>query len=310
MKILRKLAGPKGLEQRVLVAGWFSYPDGHATAGDLLIQQLVCEWLGQVGIQYDVALAAPFADGVNWQRVDPRCYSHVMFLCGPFEKGPLEQAFLKRFERCIKVGINLSMFEPLDDWNPFDHLWERDSSRTARPDLSILATQSLVPVVVRVLVEPQPEYGERALHEVANASIQRLIESQQLALVDVDTRLDKGNNKLRTPAEIESLIANADVVVTTRLHGMVLALKNGVPAVAVDPIQGGAKILRQAKVLGWPSVITADSLSDAKLAEAFSYCLSPAARRNAHVCAERARSLAGNVREELLETMRGAPRLA
>ncbi len=43
-----------------------------------------------------------------------------------------------------------------------------------------------------------------------------------------------------------------DIVVTTRLHGMVLALKNGVPAIAVDPIVGGAKITQQARAINWP----------------------------------------------------------
>ena len=50
--------------------------------------------------------------------------------------------------------------------------------------------------------------------------------------MQIDTRLDVPNNSgLRTPAEIESLIAAMDVMVTTRLHGTVLALRNGVPAI-------------------------------------------------------------------------------
>lgn len=32
------------------------------------------------------------------------------------------------------------------------------------------------------------------------------------------------------------MLRRLDVVVTTRLHGLVLALKNGVPALAVDPV--------------------------------------------------------------------------
>ena len=35
-----------------------------------------------------------------------------------------------------------------------------------------------------------------------------------------------------------------DAVVTTRLHGTVLAIKNGVPPVVIDPIAGGRKVLR------------------------------------------------------------------
>lgn len=64
--------------------------------------------------------------------------------------------------------------------------------------------------------------------------------------------MDINAGGLRTSAEIESLIARMDIVVTTRLHDMVLALKNGVPAIAVDPIAGGAKITQQARAINWP----------------------------------------------------------
>ena len=65
---------------------------------------------------------------------------------------------------------------------------------------------------------------------------------------------------------------------TTRLHGLVLALKNGVPAVAIDTVAGGAKVARQADALGWP-VLAADSLTASELAEgrSSSSCLIEAA---------------------------------
>jgi hypothetical protein len=43
---------------KVLVAGWFSFEKGAATAGDLLARDVVCEWLESAGFAYDVALAA------------------------------------------------------------------------------------------------------------------------------------------------------------------------------------------------------------------------------------------------------------
>ena len=72
-----------------------------------------------------------------------------------------------------------------------------------------------------------------------------------------------------------------DVVLTTRLHGLVLALKNGVPAVAVDPIAGGAKVRRQAETLGWPHVFTADDVTAAAVRDALEQCLTPDARAEA-----------------------------
>ena len=56
---------------KVLVAGWFSFPEMGATAGDLLTRDVVSQWLETAGRSYDVALAAPFDGGVPWMEVDP-----------------------------------------------------------------------------------------------------------------------------------------------------------------------------------------------------------------------------------------------
>jgi hypothetical protein len=289
---------------RTLVAGWFSFEEMGATAGDLLAKDLACKWLEEAGHCYDVALAPPFPGGVDWRSVDPSSYSHVVFVCGPFGNGwPLTE-FLPRFAGCRLVGLNLSMLEPLDVWNPFDLLFERDSSARAHPDISFLSCQARAPVVGIILVHPQKEYPG-ALHQIANAAIQRLVESREMAAVTIDTRLDKNSTGLRTPAEIESLIARMDVVVTTRLHGMVLALKNGVPAIAIDPIAGGAKIRRQAETIGWPVIFTADVLTDEALQRAFDYCLSDDARVKARECCKQATQLAQAVRAHFILALAG-----
>jgi polysaccharide pyruvyl transferase WcaK-like protein len=110
---------------------------------------------------------------------------------------------------------------------------------------------------------------------------------------------------LRTASEIESLIAKMDVVVTARLHGLVLALKNGVPALAIDSVAGGAKISRQAAVLGWPVVIGADDLSDETLARAFEYCLSGEARSLASDVRDRARTFLASVKKDFITELAG-----
>jgi hypothetical protein len=96
--------------------------------------------------------------------------------------------------------------------------------------------------------------------------------------------------------------------VTTRLHGMVHALKQGLPAVAVDPISGGAKIRRQAEAVGWPVVLTADGLSEKALHEALDYCLAPEARDTARSCAERASELLQATRTEFVGDLRDGRR--
>jgi hypothetical protein len=285
---------------KTLVAGWFSFERMGATAGDILARDLVCQWLGRAGHAYDVALAFPFPGGVDWRSVDPKSYSYVVFVCGPFGNGWPIPEFLARFAGCRLIGINLSMIEPLEVWNPFDFLLERDSSAQARPDISFLSDQGRVPVVGVVEVHPQREYRERSTHQVAHEAIHRLISSREMSVVPIDTRLDINSTGLRTPAEVESLITRMDFVLTTRLHGMVLALKNRIPAIAIDPIAGGAKIRRQAETIGWPLVYTVDALTDEALQRAFDYCLTAGARAKARECCEWAMKTAQAVHDKFI----------
>ena len=168
-----------------------------------------------------------------------------------------------------------------------------------------LSNEPKIPVVGLVLVHPQKEYADPK-HEAAHAAIDRLLSAANVSTVPIDTRLDDNTTGWRNAAQVESLIAKTDVVVTTRLHGTVLALKNGVPALVIDPIAGGAKIRRQCATIGWPLVFDADELDDAKLAEAFAYCLTKAARIAARACAARATAMAEGVRDRFREDARHA----
>jgi hypothetical protein len=288
---------------KILVAGWFSFEQMGATAGDLFAQRLVAEWLDQADLFYDVAFAQPFEGGVDWRSVDPKDYSHIVFVCGPFGNGWPITDFLLHFTECRLIGLNLSMLESLDKWNPFELLFERDSSETSRPDISFLSRRAKVPVVGVILVHPQKEYGVMAKHQVANDTIQRLVNSQKMSVVKIDTRIDENSTGLRSPAEVESLIARMNIVLTTRLHGLVLALKNGIPVIAIDPIAGGAKINRQAKTIGWPLVFTPEALEGEKLEKAFKYCLTEEARGKAKECRERAVKKVQEVRDQFVSAI-------
>ena len=157
----------------------------------------------------------------------------------------------ERFRDCEFIGLNLTMLDDLENWNPFALLMERDSNlrRPARSDVS-LPISADVPVVGLILADRQKEYGKKAKHAHANAAIEKLFASREAAVVQIDTRLDHNRTGLRTPGEIESLIARTDLVVTTRLHGTVLAIKNGVPALVIDPIAGGHKVTPASDNLG------------------------------------------------------------
>ncbi len=291
-----KNAGPP----KTLVMGWFSFELYGATAGDLMAKDVVCEWLGAAGHHHDVAFAPPFEGGVDWRAVDPSAYTHLLFVCGPFGENEVSREFLDRFAHCHKIGVNLSMLQSLEEWNPFDLLLARDSSAGAHPDISLLCDQPQVPVVGLLLVHPQKEYKERGRHQQANEAIHRLIDANEMAVVEIDTRLDENTTALRTAAEVESLIARMDAVLTTRLHGIALAIKNGIPALAIDAILGGAKVTRQAESIGWPIHFAVETVNDQELQDALDYCLTEEARTDARKCAAGARNQLRSLREEFL----------
>ncbi len=285
---------------KILVAGWFSFEEMGATAGDILSKDVVCNWLTEAGYPFDVAKAPPFRGGVDWRTVDPNAYSHIVFVCGPFGNGWPVTEFLERYKSCQLIGMNLTMLHDLNDWNPFDVLFERDSSERTNPDLSIAASSKRVPVVGLIQSHKQKEYRDRALQDIAHTIIHTFIESRELAVVEIDTRLDNNKTGLRTPAEIESLIARMDVVITTRLHGTVLALKQGVPVIPIDPIRGGAKIEKQVKTLGWPIVLYTESLTQNGMSGAFDYCLTGEAKQKARECIEKARQQIRAIQNEFI----------
>ncbi|MBE8966022.1 polysaccharide pyruvyl transferase family protein [Nostocales cyanobacterium LEGE 12452] len=288
---------------KTLVVGWFSFQGCNVTAGDLMARDITCEWLDNAGYSYDVALAPPFVNGVDWRSVDPNIYSHVVFVCGPFPCNRGTTKFIQHFSNCRLIGLDLSMIEPINLWNPFDVLLERDSSVNSRPDITFLSRQSKVPVIGVILVHPQGEYGKKGRHNVANEAINRLIASREMVVVPIDTGLDPNKTNLRTAAEVESLMARMDIVVTTRLHGTVLALKNGIPVIVIDAISGGAKVLNQAKTIGWPIAFSIDNLLDEDLQKAFEYCLTEDARVKAGKCRDQAIKLVEEIRDEFISAL-------
>jgi len=291
---------------RSLVVGWFSFEKCNVTAGDIMAASVACQWLEEAGSAYDIALAHPFSGGVDWREVDPNSYSHAVFVCGPFPYIEYTKQFLEKFKNCCLVGLDLSMMEPLDVWQPFDILIERDSTFIERPDIAFVASQRKVPIVGVILAETQVEYRKRAKHQIANDAIDRLVKSRQVIVVPIDTRLDPNTTNLNTAEEIESMIARMDLVVTTRLHGIVLAVKNGVPAIAIDAIAGGAKVTQQAKALGWEVVFSVDNLDDSKLQHAFDYCLSSDGKNKTKQIRDNVLREIDKVRGEFIDAIIGA----
>jgi hypothetical protein len=211
---------------------------------------------------------------------------------------------LARFAGSRRIGLNVSMLDPLSRWNPFHLLYERDSDVQTRPDLSLLAEVASVPLIGEILIEPYvPDYSALDLQDEARASIKRLLAARTAAVIPIDTRLPDNEGGLRSPEEIESVIERVDAVVTTRLHGLVLALKRGTPALAVDVMAGGGKITHQARELGWPYVVTADQITQGGLHAALDACFTDEARALARQTAANAAHRLGALHEQFVAAM-------
>jgi hypothetical protein len=293
---------------RVLVTGWFSTEDGEITAGDLLAGQGVRGWLEEAGVPHDMALASGFRGPgeVAASAVDPARYTHVVWVCGPVAPAKVAR-LLDRFAGCVRIAVGVSLTG--DAGGRFDTVLPRDGEgHGSRPDLSLAGPPAATtPVVGVILAHPQPEYGERQRHAEAERLVRDLVRQSEMAPLVLDTRLDAVDElACATPAGFEALIARVDVVVTTRLHGLVLALRTGVPALAIDPIAGGAKVAGQAASLGWPAACTIEDARPARLAGMLRWCLTGEARAMAVASAEHGRRALARTRVHLLGLL-GAP---
>ncbi|MEV5598608.1 polysaccharide pyruvyl transferase family protein [Streptomyces sp. NPDC052496] len=283
-----------GRPRRVLLTGWFSFLHGEVTAGDALAAEAVQEALRGAGIAYDTAWSPVFRPGaLHLDDADPARYTDLVFACGPVHSRPPPDggpspllALHDRFAGCRRVAVGVSVPDPDDPAvTRFDDVLPRDTAGqdTGAPDLSLRArAPSGLPLIGVVLTGGQHEYGARRRHAEAGDALTAWLGGVGAARLPMDTRLDSRDWRLpATPDELHAVLARLDVVVTTRLHGMVLALRAGIPALAVDPVEGGAKVSAQAAALGWPAVLRCEQVEAAALDRLLAWCLSAAGRERA-----------------------------
>lgn len=262
---------------RALLTGWFTFLHGEVTAGDVLALERVREVLDRSGIPHDTAWSPGFRpDGPHLGDADPARYTHVVFVCGPLH-GPQVAQLHERYPDCVRVAVGVSVIDPGDPAvRGFHHVLPRDAEE-ARPtaDLAAAAPEApAAPVAGVILTRGQGEYGGRRRHEEVAERVTGWLARSDCARVELDTRLADGDWRLcGTPAQLQSVLARLDVVVTDRLHGLVLALRAGVPALAVDPVAGGAKVTAQARVHRWPALVPAERCAREELDRWWRWCL-------------------------------------
>ncbi|MCW2869010.1 polysaccharide pyruvyl transferase family protein [Actinacidiphila oryziradicis] len=276
---------------RVLLTGWFSFLEGEATAGDVLAAEAVRHALQRASVPYETAWSPMFRpDALHLDAADPADYTHLVFVCGPVHStpgradGPAPLLDLhRRFAQCRRIAVGVSVPDPADPAaTGFDVLLPRDGPGLAgaTPDLSLRAPlPPRVPLVGVILTEGQHEYGARRHHAQVARILGDWLRGLEAARIPLDTRLDTRDWQLpATPGQLYSMVCRLDAVVTTRLHGLVLALRAGVPALAIDPVRGGAKVTAQGAALGWPAVLPAEGAAPAALDHWLAWCLSPSGR--------------------------------
>ncbi|HWD02105.1 MAG TPA: polysaccharide pyruvyl transferase family protein [Amycolatopsis sp.] len=259
---------------RVLLTGWASFLHGEATAGDVLSLRAAAAALLAAGIEHDVAWSPVFRPGgFHLGDAPPEDYTHVVFTCGPLH-GTQVRELHERYAGCRRLAVGVSVPDPADAAvTGFHRILPRDGTGTARPDLSLAAATSPKPVAGIALAPRQPEYGADGRHDVVHDALTRWLAGLDCARVPLDTRLATNDwTHCATPDQFVSALSRMDVVVTTRLHGLVLGVKAGVPVLAVDPVASGGKVTAQGRALGWP-VLTADDVAEAALDDRLAWCL-------------------------------------
>ncbi len=288
---------------RVLVMGWCSVEDGEATAGDALSMRAVADALARAGADVDVAWAPAVVPpgGLLLRDARPGRYTHVVWACGPLRGGAVSRA-LAPFAGATLIAAGVSVVDPADPVvRIFEHVFPRDGrgadggALDPVVDLSAHASTARVPVVGTVLAPGQAEYGAARRHEQVRDALEGWIGSTGAALLEIDTRMDRRSwRQPWSPDELTSVVGALDAVVTMRLHGLVLALSRGVPALALDPVAGGGKVTAQARAWAWPAVLSAEAVTgpqgSARMSEHLTWCLSDEGRDAAAAAGRRAGS--------------------
>ncbi|MGW0246838.1 polysaccharide pyruvyl transferase family protein [Nocardia goodfellowii] len=269
---------------RVLVTGWPSFLHGEATAGDVLSMSRVCDALHAADVPYDTAWSPVYrAEGLHLADADSGRYSHLVFVCGPAH-GEQVRSLHERYANCRRIAVGVSILDPDDAAvTGFHRVLPRDGLLMPRPDMAVAAHTVHVPVVGAVFAPGQAEYGTARRHETVHEALTRWLAELDCARLPLDTRLAPDDwRQCRTPDQLASVFARLDAVVTTRLHGLVLGLRAGVPVLAVDPIAGGGKVSAQAQALNWPALIPAErAVEPGAFDRWWQWCLSPAGRARA-----------------------------
>ena len=109
---------------------------------------------------------------------------------------------------------------------------------------------------------PQNEYGTEAclskqLDETINSALSEIETWKNTRVIKIENHLQRSG---LSPSEIEDQYRSCDLVISSRFHGCMMALRHLVPFIAIDQIKNGAKVLNLVGETGWPHVYQVDKI--------------------------------------------------
>lgn len=287
-----------------LVTGHFSNDVARATFGDTEALHVVTTWLTELGIPYDVTgTAGNGLHGLDLHQIDPNPYTIFIFVCGPWVNS--NNWHLERCRHAFKIGANLSL--EAGATHSFDPLLPRDLPGESNSDIVFAAPLASEPLAGLILAHEQSEYGPRQRHTRARGVFDDFLRRDHVVAVPLDPLHMYNIAGLERAEQFDNIVRQPDVVLTTRLHGMVFALKNGIPVVAVDAMAGWAKVTKQAAALGWPLVFDGATVTEAEIQEAVARCLNGELQPCIAQLQERARQSVQRMHARFHETLAATP---
>jgi hypothetical protein len=270
------------MAKKILVT-WFGSFKNWSTIGDYLSVKVLTEFLQDQQYDFDCACHKDFG-GIKGRilslnSVDPSDYSTLIFCCGPINnKNKKLKGLISDFNDHLKIAVGVSLFPKSNPnyYNPFDFVLARENGEKDYTDLAVLDNPKEISkrkakhfTVGLVLRNKQEEYGtencmsteaNRALTEVARILLKqnqsffvRIKEYFRLqrSIIKIDNQF---YNNGATAKEIEQQYQQCDIILTTRFHGAITALRYGIPVMALDQINNGAKVHNLLSKIEFPFV--------------------------------------------------------
>jgi hypothetical protein len=271
---------------RVLLTWYGAGTNGGATLGDLYAVENLSLHLTARGVRHTVLSAFPLSTRAPVIRDPARIpdIDVVVHVCGPLLPSPFLVQLLERAK--VRVAVGVSVLDHLEAFNEkFDAIVVRDGQEPETFDLAPArfaaapvvpgGPEGKVPLVGLCLRGFQREYNKATIHhDKAAAFFAAAIDKAGGVARQFDTVLRNDN----THGDIEAAFRQSEIVATTRMHGAILGLCFGKPVVAIDQVEGGAKVANLLGRVGWPLVFRGDTVTQAQVDEAFERARSPEIR--------------------------------